>query len=255
MKLINQLQAVVNQANEIIKKVVVDQSSEPNPKFWTEEFAFDKEADELTEKFLNESPELIILVNDENETWYPLYVDGHEFKQMVHCISEQGDTHSFDVNYALDAHTLANLADWLNPNTEIETPAYIVAVTSHEDEMDYYYAFIDADAKEKAQERYNDFLQDDTTSIASLCLVIQSTDYSFKSQDVQPVQESSEVKDIDTEINLFDTVIVPDPDQTDIHQHSFEGFVTDIQDGIASVRDMEGDIFDIEVSRLTKETD
>lgn len=53
-------------------------------------------------------------------------------------------------------------------------------------------------------------------------------------------------------IEEYDTVEVPDPYETDIHNHSFVGVVVDIRGGIATVDDGDGDYFDIETWRLTK---
>ena len=54
-------------------------------------------------------------------------------------------------------------------------------------------------------------------------------------------------------IELGETVIVPDPDETDIHNHMFEGTISKIREsGIIAVRDGENDHFDIEHYRLTK---
>lgn len=50
-----------------------------------------------------------------------------------------------------------------------------------------------------------------------------------------------------------ESVIVPDPNESDIHNHSFEGVVTDVENGIATVVDGEGERFNIEVERLEME--
>ena len=54
------------------------------------------------------------------------------------------------------------------------------------------------------------------------------------------------------ELEIGDAVIVPEPNESDLHAHSFQGTVIDIRDeeGLASVEDMDGNIFDIEVKRL-----
>lgn len=56
------------------------------------------------------------------------------------------------------------------------------------------------------------------------------------------------------EIVKGDNVVVPDPNDTDIHQHSFVGYVLSISDaGICTIEDSEGDCFDIEDNRLEVE--
>lgn len=85
------------------------------------------------------------------------------------------------------------------PEPQPTDRAYIVAYTSIEDEMDYYHAFIDDDSLQQAERKYNELLQDDDTSIASLCLVLKSTDYdgTFNNQDVQPFQSAFNFKMIE----------------------------------------------------------
>ena len=52
-------------------------------------------------------------------------------------------------------------------------------------------------------------------------------------------------------IGLDDDVIVPEPNETDIHICSFTGFVDDIlENGNIIVSDSEGDSFEIEAERL-----
>lgn len=50
-----------------------------------------------------------------------------------------------------------------------------------------------------------------------------------------------------------ETVIVPGPNESDIHNHSFEGVVTSVDNGIATVVDGEGERFEIETERLEME--
>ena len=56
----------------------------------------------------------------------------------------------------------------------------------------------------------------------------------------------------DNIVREYDQVEVPDPNDSDIHNHSFVGTVIDIVDCIATVEDGDGDCFDIEVWRLNK---
>lgn len=58
-------------------------------------------------------------------------------------------------------------------------------------------------------------------------------------------------------IEVGDEVITPTPDilMFDLHNFSFVGTVTKIEDGIATVVDSDDDYFDIEVERLTKYID
>lgn len=54
---------------------------------------------------------------------------------------------------------------------------------------------------------------------------------------------------MDIEIDM--NVIVPDPDETDLHLHSFAGRVIGFRAGYAQVEDQDGNIFEIEPERLT----
>lgn len=53
------------------------------------------------------------------------------------------------------------------------------------------------------------------------------------------------------DFDLGDEVVVPDPNDDDLHQHSFVGTIKDIKDDIATVEDGDGDCWDIEIDRLT----
>jgi hypothetical protein len=54
-----------------------------------------------------------------------------------------------------------------------------------------------------------------------------------------------------TEISVGDSVVVPDPIGSDIHNHSFIGYVCDIfDDGNVCVEDGDSDFFTIEPERL-----
>ena len=54
-------------------------------------------------------------------------------------------------------------------------------------------------------------------------------------------------------LQVGEFVLVPEPDDTDIHNHEFTGAVISIVNGIATVEDCDGDLFDIEVERLKPE--
>lgn len=54
-----------------------------------------------------------------------------------------------------------------------------------------------------------------------------------------------------TGFEIGDSVEVPDPDNSDIHNHSFVGIIIDFRNGNAVVEDGDGDCFEIEVERLT----
>lgn len=49
------------------------------------------------------------------------------------------------------------------------------------------------------------------------------------------------------------TVIVPEPDETDIHQHGFTGTLIGYRNGYAQVQDGDQDVFEIEPERLIEE--
>jgi hypothetical protein len=50
---------------------------------------------------------------------------------------------------------------------------------------------------------------------------------------------------------IGDEVEVPDPNETDLHQHSFVGTIIDFRGENAIVEDSEGDCFEIESDRLS----
>lgn len=51
-------------------------------------------------------------------------------------------------------------------------------------------------------------------------------------------------------IQPFDDVIVPNPNETDIHNFEFQGMVDGFRNGNVLVVDQEGDCFEIEPERL-----
>ena len=55
-------------------------------------------------------------------------------------------------------------------------------------------------------------------------------------------------------INKFDEVIVPEPNESDLHNFEFTGMVDDFRNGNVLVVDGDGDIFEIEPERLEVET-
>lgn len=56
-----------------------------------------------------------------------------------------------------------------------------------------------------------------------------------------------------TEIKVGSFVLVPDPIESDIHNHEFLGVVVGIKGEYATVEDGDGDCFDIEIERLEHE--
>ena len=50
--------------------------------------------------------------------------------------------------------------------------------------------------------------------------------------------------------SIGESVEVPEPDDTDIHNHSFVGVIKSFRNGNAVVEDGDGDCFEIEVERL-----
>lgn len=52
-----------------------------------------------------------------------------------------------------------------------------------------------------------------------------------------------------------DSVVVPDPNDSDIHQHSFDGIVTEFRNGNAIVVDMDDNSFEIEPHRLNPDSE
>ena len=65
--------------------------------------------------------------------------------------------------------------------------------------------------------------------------------------------DSSNIVSPQPEFEIGDSVEVPDPDETDIHNHSFVGTIVafDTEMEYATVEDGDGDCFTIEIERLT----
>ena len=61
----------------------------------------------------------------------------------------------------------------------------------------------------------------------------------------------SDITNVTPEFEMGDSVEVPDPIEGDIHNHSFVGTIVDFKGDLATVEDMDGDCFDIEIERLT----
>lgn len=61
----------------------------------------------------------------------------------------------------------------------------------------------------------------------------------------------SDITNVTPDFEIGDSVEVPDPDATDNHQHSFVGTIVGFRGELATVEDMDGDCFDIEIERLT----
>ena len=53
-------------------------------------------------------------------------------------------------------------------------------------------------------------------------------------------------------IDIGESVVVPEPNESDLHNHSFVGTVIDIDDDaqMVSIEDQDGQIFDIELYRI-----
>ena len=67
------------------------------------------------------------------------------------------------------------------------------------------------------------------------------------------VNSDSDINYPNSEFEIGDSVEVPDPDDSDIHNHSFVGVIKSFRNGNAVVEDGDGDCFEIEVERLTLE--
>ncbi len=101
---------------------------------------------------------------------------------------------------------------------------------------------------------------DDQVSEVHRILDLINTTIGMSELDSQPQilvndVSDSEIVDLCDEIQQGDNVEVPDPNETDIHNHSFSGYVKFIKEcgKIAVVEDGDGDCFDIEINRLTLE--
>jgi hypothetical protein len=62
---------------------------------------------------------------------------------------------------------------------------------------------------------------------------------------------NSDITNVTPDFEIGDEVEVPDPNDSDIHNHSFVGSIVGFRGELATVEDMDGDCFDIEVERLT----
>jgi len=64
---------------------------------------------------------------------------------------------------------------------------------------------------------------------------------------------NSDITNVTSDFEIGETVEVPDPNDSDIHNHSFVGTIVAFDDEMeyATVEDMDGDCFDIEIERLT----
>ena len=63
--------------------------------------------------------------------------------------------------------------------------------------------------------------------------------------------DSSNIVNPQPEFEIGDSVEVPDPNDSDIHNHSFVGTIIDFRNGNAVVEDGDNDTFEIEIERLT----
>ena len=63
--------------------------------------------------------------------------------------------------------------------------------------------------------------------------------------------DNSDIVEPISEFEIGDSVEVPDPNDDDIHNHSFVGTIVDFRNGYAVVEDGDNDTFEIEIERLT----
>lgn len=73
----------------------------------------------------------------------------------------------------------------------------------------------------------------------------------FNAQIFTSSVSDSDITNVTPEFEMGDSVEVPDPIEGDIHNHSFVGTIVDFKGDLATVEDMDGDCFDIEIERLT----
>ena len=81
----------------------------------------------------------------------------------------------------------------------------------------------------------------------------QSSPLDSNAQILSSDLDSSNIVNSDCEFEIGDEVEVPDPIDSDIHNHSFVGTIVAFRNGNAVVEDGDGDSFEIEVERLTLE--
>jgi len=53
------------------------------------------------------------------------------------------------------------------------------------------------------------------------------------------------------ELNIGDSVLVPEPNGSDIHMHEFSGYIKSFRGDNAVIEDGDGNCFEIEIERLT----
>ena len=73
----------------------------------------------------------------------------------------------------------------------------------------------------------------------------------FNTQIFTSSVSDSDITNVTPEFEMGDSVEVPDPIEGDIHNHSFVGTIVDFKGDLATVEDMDGECFDIEIERLT----
>jgi hypothetical protein len=94
-----------------------------------------------------------------------------------------------------------------------------------------------------------------TQIIDSINGALSRDSYSFGNAQIlsSDIDSSNIVRpSVDELSNIGDEVEVPDPNDSDIHNHSFVGTLIDIKGDLGVVEDGEGNCFDIELERLTK---
>ena len=82
---------------------------------------------------------------------------------------------------------------------------------------------------------------------------LDGVDISLSNANVEIITQGlDESNIIDTDdFDIGCSVIVPDPNDTDIHNHSFVGMIKDFRGDNAVIEDMDGYCFEIETNRLT----
>lgn len=101
-------------------------------------------------------------------------------------------------------------------------------------------------------------LADVVTGLDSINGLLQrNQDETFNAQIFVSGVDNSDITDVDTDedLQLHDRVVVPDPDDSDLHNHSFVGTIVHIYESgdMMMVEDGDGNCWDIETDRLTRE--
>jgi len=79
----------------------------------------------------------------------------------------------------------------------------------------------------------------------------RETNMNYDAQILMSGLDNSNIEDMTPCFDIDDEVEVPEPNETDLHNHSFVGTIIDFRGDNAIVEDGDGNTFEIETDRLT----